>query len=236
MVNNKTVGIIGGMGPDATVELMNQIIAYTPAEDDIDHIRTLVDNNSKIPSRRNAILFGTESPEPELIVMAQRLEAMGADYLVMPCNTAHYYYPAINNATSIDCWHLIELTVRAIKQQQPDIQSIGFLGTLMSKQLQLFEPYFQSEGIELIYPDDDAQEAVTQIILAVKKAGVNQLLINDYNDAIKQLNCKYLLLGCSELSVLHSPLRPNSVVISEQFITFDPIQLLAQAVIVAASK
>ena len=86
-------GIIGGMGPEATVDLMQRIIANTSAIDDVDHIRCIVDNNPKIPSRIKAILEqGGENPGPSMAEMARRLEKWGADFLVIPCNTAHYYY------------------------------------------------------------------------------------------------------------------------------------------------
>ena len=88
-----TIGILGGMGPAATVELMSRIIRQTPAKDDRDHLRMLVDNNPKVPSRIEAIIEGTGAdPLPELQRMAQGLEAAGADFLIMACNTAHHYH------------------------------------------------------------------------------------------------------------------------------------------------
>ncbi|MEM6545430.1 MAG: aspartate/glutamate racemase family protein, partial [Pseudomonadota bacterium] len=98
----KTVGIIGGMGPEATVDLMSRVIALTPATDDADHIPMLVDNNSQVPSRIAALLEGTgTSPEPVLIAMAERLQHMGAQLLAMPCNTAHHYHQAVQAAVQI---------------------------------------------------------------------------------------------------------------------------------------
>src|SRR5690606_12563971 len=95
-MRDKIVGIIGGMGPEARVDLMRRIINATPVEDDADHIRMLVDNNPKVPARIKAISDGTgESPAPCLIEMAQGLERQGADFLVIPCNTAHHYYEEV---------------------------------------------------------------------------------------------------------------------------------------------
>ena len=242
MSKHTTVGIIGGMGPDATVELMNQIIAHTKAEDDKDHIHMLVDNNPKIPSRRNAILFDGESPAPALIAIAQRLESMGANLLIMPCNTAHYYYDVLNQATNIDLWNLLKISAQSIKKQKPNIQRIGILATQMSRQLQLFEPYFKQQGITLIYPNDRDQEIITNMILAVKKASVNAPLLKAYNGVLQRFledsdsdsyNCESLLLGCSELSVLHSPLRPNAIQLEahQSANIYDPIQILARCVV-----
>src|SRR5436190_10023963 len=94
--SEKIVGVIGGMGPEATVEFMRRLVAAVPAKDDADHLHVIADNNPKIPSRIKALIEGGgEDPAPVLTAMAQRLEAAGADFLVIPCNTAHYYLPQI---------------------------------------------------------------------------------------------------------------------------------------------
>ena len=96
---SKTVGVIGGMGPEATVDFLRRIVAATPAQEDQDHIRVLVDNNPKVPSRLAALVYGTgANPLPVLIDMARGLERQGADFLTIPCNTAHYYLPRIAEA------------------------------------------------------------------------------------------------------------------------------------------
>src|SRR5579863_8958181 len=101
-MSEKVVGVIGGMGPEATVDFMHRLIAATPARDDADHLHILVDNNPKIPSRIAALIDGTgEDPTPVLRAMARGLEAQGADFLVIPCNTAHHYLPAIAESVRI---------------------------------------------------------------------------------------------------------------------------------------
>ena len=106
----KVVGIIGGMGPGATIDLMKRIICLTPALDDIDHIRCIVDNNPKVPSRIKAIIEGNgEDPGPCMADMGKCLESFGADFLVIACNTAHYYYDVIQNAVNIPVINLIDI-------------------------------------------------------------------------------------------------------------------------------
>ena len=120
-MKDKTVGIIGGMGPEATVDLMQRIIRLTPARDDIDHIRCIVDNNPKVPSRIKAIIEKTgEDPGPCMADMGRRLENAGADFLVIACNTAHYYYDAVQKAVSIPVINLIELVSNYVKNEFPD--------------------------------------------------------------------------------------------------------------------
>ncbi len=93
--NSKVVGVLGGMGPEATVDFMARVIALTPTRTDEDHVRMIVDNNPHIPSRQTALLDDGEEPGPVIAAMAAGLETAGADFLVMPCNTAHVYADAI---------------------------------------------------------------------------------------------------------------------------------------------
>ncbi|MFW6037888.1 MAG: aspartate/glutamate racemase family protein, partial [Desulfonatronovibrio sp.] len=110
----KIAGILGGMGPEATVDLMNRVIKATPAKDDEDHIRMVVDNNPKVPSRIKALIQGDgSSPGPCLREMARKLESWGVDFLAMPCNTAHFYHQEIQEAVSIPVLDMISLAVEA---------------------------------------------------------------------------------------------------------------------------
>ena len=130
MDNEKVVGIIGGMGPEATVDMIAQVIRATPARDDIDHIRMLVDNNPKIPSRIKAVIEGTgESPAPCMGEMARNLVAWGDDFLVIPCNTAYYYYDAVQAAVDVPVLNMIDLTVDAIITENPTVRYPGLLAS-----------------------------------------------------------------------------------------------------------
>ena len=122
-----TVGVIGGMGPEATVDFMARVLALNDADRDQDHVRLLVDQNPKIPSRQQAILDGAASPEPCLAAMAARLEACDCDFLVMPCNTAHVFADAILAATRIPLVSIIDVTMRAAAATSAD--RVGLLAS-----------------------------------------------------------------------------------------------------------
>lgn len=108
----RTVGILGGMGPEATVELMRRVIAATPARDDADHVPLIVDQNPAVPSRIAHLIEGTGTdPGPVLAAMARRLEIAGAEALAMPCNTAHHYLPRIREAVTIPLLDMVDLSV-----------------------------------------------------------------------------------------------------------------------------
>ncbi len=122
----KTIGIIGGMGRSATVDLMRRIIDFTPAKDDIDHIRMLIDNNPKVPSRIEALIDGTgESPASCLVEMALGLQQQGADFLAMPCNTAHHYYAEIAGSVDIPILNMVNLAANNIVEVQGHIENVG---------------------------------------------------------------------------------------------------------------
>ncbi len=110
---NLLVGVLGGLGPEATVDFMARVLALTPADSDQDHIHLLVDQNPNVPNRQEAILRDGENPSPAIVAMAKRLEAAGCDLLVMPCNTAHAWEQDIRSATSIPFLSIVEATVAA---------------------------------------------------------------------------------------------------------------------------
>ena len=145
----KIVGILGGMGPEATVDLMQRIIRLTPALDDADHIRCIVDNNPKVPSRIKAIIEGDgEDPGPCMADMGRRLESWGADFLVIACNTAHYYYDAVQQAVTIPVINLIDLVAGHVSGNYPKLRRIGMLASPAVAMTGLYTRRFSRLGIE----------------------------------------------------------------------------------------
>ncbi|WP_372738612.1 aspartate/glutamate racemase family protein [Neptunomonas sp.] len=226
--NEKIVGIIGGMGPEATVDLMQQVIAATPAKDDVDHIRMLVDNNPKVPSRIKAIIEGTgESPAPCMIEMARGLEKQGADFLVIPCNTAHHYYPDVAAAVNIPVFNLIALTSDSVKKEQPDLSKVGLLASSALQKIHLYEPWFEKHDVQVLYPQQDDQRAVMDLIRAVKAKNQTVEQVQAYNRAAQNLadqGAQCLILACTELSVIGDLLQTFLPV-------YDASKLLAQAIV-----
>ncbi len=227
-MTERVVGIIGGMGPDATVDLMRRVIAATPASDDGDHIRMLVDNNPKVPSRIRALIEGTgESPAPCMIEMARGLQRQGADFLVIPCNTAHHYYPEVAAAVDIPVLNLIELTADHIKQAQPQLRKAGLLASSALQRIHLYEPWLAKHDAEVLYPPDEHQQAVMALIRAVKAGCHSAGQLADYNRAAEQLKAsgaQCLILACTELSVIADQLQSDLPV-------YDAAELLAESIV-----
>ncbi|MBL4786961.1 MAG: aspartate/glutamate racemase family protein [Cohaesibacteraceae bacterium] len=226
MSDEKIVGIIGGMGPAAAVEFQQRIIDATPAENDGDHIHTIVDNNSKIPSRLEALIDGTGiNPGPCIAQMAKRLETAGADFLVIPCNTAHHYYDYLVDAVSIPVSNMIELTIDHIRQKQPDITTIGLLASSAVQQIGLYEKYCAKVGLDVLFPEN--QDEVMSVILAIKAGQLNDQLTIQFTSAIENLKNRgagCAVLACTELSIIdNSGKAPLPV--------YDTLDVLAQHVV-----
>lgn len=230
-MKSKTVGIIGGMGPEATVDLMNRVIRATPALDDGDHIRMLVDNNPGIPSRIRALIEGTgESPGPCMARMGRRLEAWGADFLAIPCNTAHYYYEEISRAVRIPVLHMIELAVERIVSENPGIGRVGLLASPAVLKTELYKRPFMKHGVELVSPDTGFQADLLAAIRSIKSGGIDDRVISSVQAASDHLaggGAQALLIACTELSII-----AHRVVWGAG--KYDSSQILAEAIVLEA--
>ena len=202
----RIVGILGGMGPEATVDLMQRIIRLTPALDDADHIRCIVDNNPKVPSRIKAIIEGDgEDPGPCMADMGRRLEFYGADFLAIACNTAHYYYDAVRYAVSIPVINLIDLVADYVKDNFPDHRKIGMLASPAVAMTGLYKERFSHLGIEDVWPDPDHQAHLLSVIKEVKRGNTAASVRDDYKNVCENLMQKgatLLIIACTELSAL----------------------------------
>ena len=141
----KTVGIIGGMGTLATIDLFNKIALETNAKSDDEHLHILIDNNAQIPDRSNFILKNGENPTNELIKSAKNLEQIGADFLAIPCNTAHYFYDFINDNVDIEVINMIEETAKIIKESK--VSKVVLLATTGTIKAKVYDNIFKSYNI-----------------------------------------------------------------------------------------
>jgi aspartate racemase len=152
----KTVGILGGMGPEATVALMSRVIAAVPARDDADHVPLLVDQNTQVPSRIAALIDGVGAdPGPVLAGMAQRLQVAGAQALAMPCNTAHHYAPLIRSAATVPFLDMVGLSV--VRVAALGVGTMGLLGSPALRRVGVYDAACANAGLQVVYlTDEDA--------------------------------------------------------------------------------
>jgi aspartate racemase len=203
----KTIGVIGGMGPEATVDFQRRLIARTSARDDVDHLHVLIDNNPKIPSRIAALIEKTgEDPAPTLCAMAQGLERQGADFLVIPCNTAHHYLPIIAKAVTIPLLDMVALSIAELAKLTPKPRRVGMLASPAVRLVGLYKERLESAGFEPVFPDAANEAKILGVIQAVKAGRTGDTERRAYGDVVQSLGgVDAFLIACTELSVLPPP-------------------------------
>jgi len=219
------LGIVGGMGPLATVKLIEKIVMLTEAKCDQEHLHIIADINTSIPDR-TAYLIGTgKDPREFLIHSAKLLCAMGAEYLVMPCNAAHYFYCDIVKEINIPFLHMIEETAKKIKECNPKSTRIGLLAAEGTCRAGVYDKIFQKYGIQVIKPTMEKQKYVTDVIYGVKENRKTDIkLFLRAAGELKEKGCETIILGCTELSVLNDQHRL-------QFNFIDPMEIVARSAI-----
>ena len=199
-MEKKTIGIIGGMGPLATADLFEKIVGHTKAACDQEHLHVVIDSNTNIPDRTAALLHGGADPLPELVKSAGRLEKMGADVLIMPCNTAHNYYDGIAAAVSVPVLHMVRLTAQALVER--GVKKAGLLATDGTVRTGIYQKSFAGSGVELLTQDEAGQRAVMEMIYQGVKAGDMAFDAQPARQAMERLlaaGAEVLILGCTEL-------------------------------------
>jgi aspartate racemase len=224
------VGILGGMGPAATIDVMRRVLEATPAEDDAAHIRLLVDQNAKVPSRIDALINRTgPSPADELVRMAKNLEAAGATLLAISCNTAHSYAGEIAAAVNIPLLDMIALTAEAVAGRELRHRRVGMLASTAVLQVGLYERAFVTSGIETLYPEQ--QPDIMRIIGAVKREGATERMRQEFNTLAHILSASDVdlsIIACTELSLLTGGLDADIVKI-------DALDVLVAAIVERAA-
>ena len=224
MINGKKVlGIIGGVGPMATVDFYRKIVENTDAACDQQHIHVLIDGNTQVPDRTASILAGDERPLPYLIDSARRLEAAGADLLVLVCNAAHYFFDRLEAACSVPLLNMIELTAReAVRCGYSCVGLLAVDGTLHAG---IYDHVLSAHGLSPIRPDESGQRAIMHLIYDEVKAGVplhREAVYPALNDMVGR-GAECFILGCTELPLAFSGCR--------DFVFLDPSSILAREAI-----
>lgn len=225
-MNERVVGVLGGMGPDATVDFMAKVIAVTPAEEDQDHIRMLIDHDPTVPNRQAAILRDGEDPSPALADMARRLERAGADFLAIPCNTAYVFAPSIIDAVRIPLVSIIDVSIDAL----PDgCSRAGLLATDGCIRARVYQDAMDVRGVAAVLPTDEEMIRLMELIGRIK--GGDQAIdvsdgMRDLADALVARGAGAVIAGCTEIplvldaSSLDVPLISSTDVLAERTVQY----------------
>lgn len=201
----KVVGLLGGMGPEATIDIFQKIVKITNAKKDEDHLRIIVDNNPKMPSRQDAILKGTENPGPMMAMTAQNLQKAGADFIIICANTAHYFYDYVRDSVEIDVLHIIDETVNETKNFNKLIKKVGILATTGAMKANVFQSSFNKQKIEIIELPNYLQDKIQDSVFSYKYNGQNEKNVDNLIEVINYLiksGAEAIIMGCTEIPII----------------------------------
>lgn len=229
----KKAGILGGMGPEATIHLLKLIVQLTDASRDQDHVTTVVLNNPMIPDRTAAILGTGESPLPFLIDGAHRLANAGADFIAIPCMTSFHFYNDLIPKVSIPIIHLLEQIILYIKKNYPGMRKVGVIATDGTIRSGVFQSLFTKNEIVMTIPSEVGQKQFMSALYNEKgikagyKKGPKQELLSIIDGMLAQDAPDAIIAGCTEIPLV---VQPSDIDVP--FI--DPLLILAEEIIVRA--
>ena len=221
----KTLGILGGMGPLATCDLMRKVIEHTDAACDQDNIHIVVDCNTNIPDRTKAILDNGADPVPEMVKSAVRLQGMGADALIVPCNTAHYFLDRVSQFVDIPILNMPLETAKFLRRQ--GVEKAAILATDGTVRTGIYEKGMKEQGVEFVYPNQSEQALVMSLIYECVKAGKPCTQVGEVMamcDRLRGEGAQTFVLACTELPIAFEQLQLGVS-------TADPTDILACAAV-----
>lgn len=201
----KSIGIIGGMGPEATVDFMSHVIKSTPATIDQDHIRMIVDNNSKIPSRQSAIRGEGEDPGAAIAAVACCLQDSGADFLVMPCNLAHAWQRDIEAAVDIPFISIVEVSVSEVVNRSGDDSPVGLMTTPGCFAAGLYQQALADAGRVVISQTPDELDETMSLVYRIKSGDTSAEVATGLKVIAERLvsrGAKVIIAACTEFPLV----------------------------------
>lgn len=200
----RTIGVLGGMGPAATADFLSRLVTEAAARTDQEHAPTLVYSASHIPDRTDHLTGRGPDPTHDLQEAAGVLERAGADFIAIPCNTAHAYHGAIQEAVDVPVLDMIGLAVEAVAAAQPAGTAVGVLAATGTIHLGLYARRLQEAGYVPLVPAD--QETVMDAIRAIKGGhrGPDSRLSAAVSELV-EAGAGVLILGCTELPLAVFP-------------------------------
>lgn len=202
-MKKRCLGVIGGLGPLATAYFFELAVRMTQAGTDQEHMEIIVFNRPSVPDRTGYILGRTkESSLPAMMEMGLRLREQGAEYLAVPCITAHYFYRELVEAVGVPVLHMVRETVEHLACY--GIKRAGIMATDGTIYSELFQKELDKRGIGWITPDKENQRYVTDLIYQDIKAG-KPLEMDKFvrvSGYLKKKGAECIILGCTELSLV----------------------------------
>lgn len=201
----KIAGVMGGMGPDATVDFMAKVIALTDSGRDQDHVHMIVDQDPTVPNRQAAIASGNDDVSDHLTAMAQRLERAGADFLVMVCNTAHVFVDGVRAGTSIPFISIIDETIAEVDRRAPAARSVGVMATDGCLDTRIYQDAVEAAGRSALTPDERGVAELMRLISAIKAGDQGPEIAAGMQSVAQSLvdrGAEAIIGGCTEIPIV----------------------------------
>jgi aspartate racemase len=206
MTTPGTVGVLGGMGPHATMAFLNKVLALTPAKKDWDHIHLVVDNHPHIPSRARHILYGEPSPVPGMIEACRKLASYPVEFIAVPCNNACWFIDKVRASVGVPVIDIIETTADALAARYPAVKSCAVIAGRVTFAKASYRPFLARHGIRFVPHDEELQTEIERIIEAVKLVANDKVIERDCSAVLERLSGTYapdaVILGCTEFGCL----------------------------------
>ncbi len=198
----KIIGILGGMGPGATADAFSKLINNTQASCDQEHIPVVIVSLPDIPDRTENIIYSGPSPLPAMINSLRILEHAGASCIIMPCNTAHFWYETLKNEVDIEFISIIDAACNRIIND--NIESVALLATTATVKIGLYQNKLASAGIKCFIPDELNQYKIMQSIIAYKAGEPEKALqlIMPYIAKLETMGINKFVMGCTEIPII----------------------------------
>lgn len=227
------IGVVGGVGPLATVDFMEKVVKLTEARRDQDHIKMIVEQNPQIPDRTEHLLHQGTDPTIALFATCKKLEAAEADLIAIPCNTAHAFVARMQSHLRIPVLNMLDETMAQIAGRYAG-RLVGLLATSGTVASGVYADAAARAGVEIMVPDADHQALVMNAIYGASgvKAGFTEGQCKaDLRAAIDHLAARgagVVVLGCTELPLLF-PQAESFEAAGRSVALLDPTLLLAAA-------
>lgn len=230
MTNQKTLGVIGGLGPIATAHFLELVINMTDANSDQEHLDMIIYNTPSIPDRTDYILDNTKpNPLPRMLSVGQALAAQGVDSIAIPCMTAHYFFPQLEAGIAAPITNSVAETAKHLKEH--GIEKVGIMATDGTVRSGIFHRELEKQGLCPIIPDEKSQKDVMHLIFRNVKSGTPAEMDRFFSaaDVLRHQGAQAIILGCTELSLIKRDYR-----IGAGFL--DAMEVLAQRSVLTCEK
>jgi len=229
-MGEKIIGIVGGMGPEATLDLYAEILRATPAQKDQDHLRVIIDSNPKVPDRTAAMIGEGEDPVPAMAMSCRAVRRAGADFVIIPCISAHHFLDELQQQVDLPILSAFDMVAEHLLNRYPEVKTAGLLATSGTIDGGRFAGRLADYGIATVVPDPANQAAVMEVIYKIKgsqdpavRAQCKANLIAAAAHLVEQ-GAQGIIAGCTEI-----PLALKQEDLSVPF--FNSLEILATAAV-----